>query len=201
MTMRSIFFIIWLSAIVMCAQGSPLQGGKSPSGKFEVILEKETTMKGAKEGKEELFYILRDTASGKTLLAIRSSYQAENRDQISSALENAAGAEVSWSKDESKVAIDEENIRYRGKVFVIALTSPNSAALVLIPEHEVISQSGDEWERYRIRVDKGWKDNDSLILSMAGNVKTHKLGVYQNKTHRFILQIPNDLHATPRLIR
>lgn len=77
-------------------------------------------------------YQILDTATRKVVLSIPSSYQIDGSMSPDFVLQNAKSAEYSSSKDGFRIAIDEANYRFKGKVFIVIFDESKKPSLVEI---------------------------------------------------------------------
>lgn len=192
----AIFLLIF--SLIVNAQIYELSDGQSPNGLYKVEIEK----KKEKDGNQErINYKIVNSKTQDTLLLIPSSYQPNEDEKPNGALDTAQGASLYWSKDSSRVVIDEPSFRYKGTVFVVMIVAPNKAVLVRLPNDEITKQTGFKWERYRIRVVRsGWNENNELKLACAGNILTDKKGTYRNATCYPVILVSNDLQISIKSI-
>lgn len=127
-----------------------------------------------------LAYAISSTAANTPLIEIPSTYQETEEGAL------AHSGEIYWSPNSCFVAMDEENIRFRGNLFIVALAEGN-AHRVELPNF--LGQTGDQWERYRIRVHKGWITPDCLSLLLGGQVTTATPGVYETISYEIVLRL------------
>lgn len=142
----------------------PLVGGESPNGFYSVVLRVQTAEDGTYDS---LKYEIIDNKSGTPVTACQSTYSPGVDMAPKTALSNAKAAEVHWNKESSKIAIDESNFRFLGKVFLLCSVSDRFREVVF-PDEELLGAIGLDVERYRVRVEGGWKSDNDLSLSING---------------------------------
>jgi len=172
-------------------RSSRLIGGLSPNHRFEVTaVQKRTTT-----------YRLRDTASGKVIKVVRSTYQYD--------LENGTrdwtwhmskSTDVYWNADSSLVAIDEYPWNRSGQVTIVALRDSRAPAReVPIPEKTILGQSGHRWDTFRLRVNEtpGWITPRRLSLYLGGQtiLTDGPPWKYGNGTYEAIIEVSPKLHV------
>jgi hypothetical protein len=116
-------------------------------------------------------YQMLDASTRKVVLSIPSSYQFDGSMSPDFVLQNAKAAEYCSSKDGFKIAIDEANYRFRGKVFIVVFDKSKKPSLIQITKDEVSPLVSGVLKSYRVRIDKGWSDNNTLSLSMGAIVQ------------------------------
>jgi hypothetical protein len=174
-----------------------LLGGLSPNKEFKVIVEE---IDSTEKNKTTIVYKLLNIKTGITLLSIQSSYQPDVG-APGWGLENAKGAEIHWNNSCTKLAIDEENHRYIGKLFVVAIISANEAKNVSLPEKLKISREDRKWDRYRVRVKSGWITDTDLSISVAGVELTEKGKAGDNKQQESVISISDNLKAELKIVK
>lgn len=190
--MKKCFLLAAFAAIttIGSAQTYELSDGKSPNGLYAVSVENLSV----KDGKPaRINYRIANLKTHDTLLEIPSSYQTEGGGKPGWALDYAKDADIYWSKDSSRVAIDEECFRFRGTVFIAVIVAANKAIQIPLPEKEIAKETGMEWDRYRIRVRTSWNDNHELKLIWSGNVAGEKKGTYRNLIFFPVILAADDL--------
>jgi hypothetical protein len=122
-----------------------------------------------KSGVDTLTYELVKVSTREILWETPSTYQSDGQDD-SWALQNAKGAEVSWNKDSTRFALDEENHQFMGKVILGVLSAANGVTThTIIPSDLKLSRP---IEQARIRVDEGWISPTTLSLEISGAYKS-----------------------------
>ncbi|WP_093286126.1 hypothetical protein [Verrucomicrobium sp. GAS474] len=137
----------------------PLNGGTSPSGRYEIRLS---------SGKELVYLLLRE---GKRVSSVASSYHS-SPDDGGFALKRAEDAAIYWNKAETFVAIDEDNYRFIGDVLVVDTGFIGSGTVLKASSLISARKLAKNVERMRVRVGQGWTGPKTLELSVGGIEKT-----------------------------
>ncbi|MDR0532543.1 MAG: hypothetical protein LBH01_01155 [Verrucomicrobiales bacterium] len=159
----------WLISLHAVEKKIPLDSGISPDNKYEVFLVVEEDGNGKCEKYE---YVLVNLPEGRRILTVPCSYQPNAALLTEYSLNLAKAAEIYWSHDGTKLAIDEDNYRFMGTVRIIDSINRHPVWLALA-ETQMDALVGNKLMRYRIRVEKGWdRDNQRLSLAVGGELKT-----------------------------
>ena len=188
MTMRILLFAILMSltsSINMNGSENNLQGGVSPNNKYAI--------RTSFDDELGFMYVLVSIDTEKVLVRVQSSYQSAKGEGNEWAENMNNSAQVYWRDDSGAAAIDEENHRYIGHVFLISFAQDGKALAVGIGEQKILSVTGEKWNKVRIRVHEGWGADGRLSLEVAGEAAKDKAEVESKvllfKTYSLVLAI------------
>ena len=158
------FAILMTSGCALFGRNQEIERASSPDRRFTVrAVESANPLR--------ICYEIVSAMTGKPVHRIPGSYQPDSgADDWDWNLSKQA--KIFWSSDSRFVVVDEQVYRFAGYVQIVEMG--DLARTIDLPEIP-IPQPGKNWERWRIRVDKGWVSKNELSLVVAGTVPAEKL--------------------------
>jgi hypothetical protein len=168
-----------LAAFPLFARQEALPSSVSPDKHCRVVVV---------QSAEGIFYQIKDTSNGTTLLYLRSSYQPETG-AGDWGFRESMGATVYWRKDSCGVALDEDNYRRSGTVLV-ARRTPNGFQQVPISVEALLQASKQPWVRGRLFFGL-WGRNDMMVINYVGRLRRVPTESSEESDVSFTLDVAN----------
>jgi hypothetical protein len=177
--------LLTFAAVPLLAREEALRDSTSPNKHYRVVVA---------EVAGRIFYRIKDTSSGTTLISLRSSYQPESGSD-DWGFQQSLGATVNWRKDSRAVAIDEANHNRIGTVLIARRTAKDFRQLA-VSDEALMRASKLPWERGRLFFSE-WGTRNTITVVRFGLVCTDPPSTPPEKRRRkdcgcgFIIALTN----------